>query len=210
MMLMTYDELYVQFRPCARRPPCARPGVDGLHRGRRERRARRRGRHARAHLRDRARRQLRSRAAHGARGDHGGARADRARATASRHAASLRHVVARRNERDLQAHVVASAAPRTLLGDQQVIFLDVGSAQGVQVGNRSSSCARATPGARRSRLRALEPGRQRGAACSRPSIQRRSSRDSRRSRPSEHVYCARHGVTRELAIGDRAEMRRGY
>lgn len=42
----------------------------------------------------------------------------------------------RRNEKDMQAEVVATLRPRRLLADQQMVFVDVGGEQGVKEGNR--------------------------------------------------------------------------
>ena len=40
------------------------------------------------------------------------------------------------NDRDLQGHVVATLRPLQLSADQQIVFVDVGSEQGIQAGNR--------------------------------------------------------------------------
>ncbi len=42
----------------------------------------------------------------------------------------------RQNDRDLEAHVVASLQPTELVASQQVVFVDVGAEDGVKVGNR--------------------------------------------------------------------------
>jgi hypothetical protein len=49
---------------------------------------------------------------------------------------ALTMVPPRRNERDVEARVVASLRPTELVASQQVVFLDVGAEEGVQVGNR--------------------------------------------------------------------------
>ncbi len=120
-------------------------------------------------------------------------------------------VPARRNERDLRARIIASMRPRTLLGEQQVIFLDVGSEQGVREGNRLFVVRQGDTWREDIGSGALEPG---------------STAEVRRTPgeyPEEIVAEVRivhvrpktctaivTASTRELAIGDRAEMRRGY
>src|SRR5262249_31641965 len=51
-------------------------------------------------------------------------------------ARDFQDVPSRPADRDLEARVVATLRPRTIMGAQQVLFLNVGRENGVQVGNR--------------------------------------------------------------------------
>jgi hypothetical protein len=117
----------------------------------------------------------------------------------------------RRNERDLRAQIIASLRPRTLLGEQQVIFLDVGEEQGVAAGNRlfvvrQGDDWRATLGETD-----FEPGSTAEVRRSAEEFPEEIVAEVRvvhvRPRTSTAIVTA---STRELAIGDRVEMRRGY
>lgn len=129
-------------------------------------------------------------------------------------AAMPRHfddVAARRNDRELRAHIVAALRPRTLLGEQQVVFLDVGSTKGVQVGNRLFVLRQGDSWREELDSSALEPG---------VTVEQTSPPAEY---PEEVVAEVRVvGVrpntcaalvtasTREVSIGDQAQMRRGY
>jgi hypothetical protein len=120
-------------------------------------------------------------------------------------------VPARRNERDVEGHVVASLRPRTMMGEQQVVFLDVGGEQGVQVGNRFFVVRQGDEWTREIDSGARDPGR-----TVRPTQEP--------ARYPEEVIAELRVVhvrprtvaalvtasTREVVIGDRVRMRRGY
>lgn len=120
-------------------------------------------------------------------------------------------VAARRNDRDLRAHVVASLRPRTLLGDQQVVFLDVGEEQGVQVGNRLFIVRQGDTWQSEIAGSSLDPGRTveqvRAPGEYPPEVLAEIRVVSTRPHTCTAMVTA---STRELTIGDRAEMRRGY
>ena len=120
-------------------------------------------------------------------------------------------VAARRNDRDLTAHVAASLRPRTLLGDQQVVFLDVGAEQGVQVGNRLFVTRQGDVWRDEIDGSALEPGRtveQHREASQLPDEVVAEVRIVHvRPKTCTALVTA---STREVGIGDRVEMRRGY
>jgi len=116
-----------------------------------------------------------------------------------------------RNDRDLRAQVVAVLRPRELVGDQQVIFFNVGSRQGVREGNRffvvrRGDAWRETVGADQ---------RDMGASVPAPAQPRELPDEviaEVRVVTLRPTSCA--GLvtrsTREVTIGDRAELRRGY
>jgi hypothetical protein len=117
----------------------------------------------------------------------------------------------RRNERDLRARIIASLRPRTLLGEQQVIFLDVGGEQGVVAGNRLFVVRQGDDWRAGLADESIEPGSsaqvQRTAAEFPEEIVAEIRIVHVRPRTSTAIVTA---STRELAIGDCAEMRRGY
>jgi hypothetical protein len=117
----------------------------------------------------------------------------------------------RRNERDLRAHVVAALRPRTLLGEQQVVFLDVGSQQGVQVGNRLFVVRRGDTWQEEIDGSAFEPGSTVQQVHPPGEYPEEVLAEVRvvGVRPSTCTALVT-ASTSELGIGDQAEMRRGY
>lgn len=120
-------------------------------------------------------------------------------------------VAVRQNDRDVRAHIVATLRPRTIVGDQQVVFLDVGTAQGVQTGNRFFVVRQGDAWRDAMDGSALEPGRsveQRREPGVYPDEVLAEVRvvSVRRNTCTAFVTAS----TQELNIGDRAEMRRGY
>jgi len=117
----------------------------------------------------------------------------------------------RRNERDLRAQIIASMRPRTLLGEQQVIFLNVGDEQGVATGNRLFVVRQGDDWRAQNAFIGFEPGStaevRRTAAEFPEEIVAEVRIVHVRPRTCTAIVTA---STRELAVGDRAEMRRGY
>jgi hypothetical protein len=117
----------------------------------------------------------------------------------------------RRNERDLRARIIASLRPRTLLGEQQVIFLDVGGEQGVVAGNRLFVVRQGDDWRAGLADESIEPGSSAQVQRTADEFPEEIVAEIRivhvRPRTSTAIVTA---STRELAIGDRAEMRRGY
>jgi hypothetical protein len=116
----------------------------------------------------------------------------------------------RQNASDVDAEVVATLRPIELVGDNQIVFVNVGAEQGVQVGNRFFVVRRGDEW-----RQSLETSPSRVGA--------RSDADEPSEYPEEIVAEARVVsvrpqtsalmVTRsvaEVVMGDRAEMRRGY
>lgn len=116
-----------------------------------------------------------------------------------------------RNERDVVARVVASLRPRQLVGDQQVIFVNAGSEQGVRKGNRFFIVEHGD--AWREGLSA--PPREVGATSDEggepeeypPEIIAEARVVNVRPRSAALMVTR---AVREVEMGDRAEMRRGY
>jgi len=120
-------------------------------------------------------------------------------------------VPVRRNDRDLRAHVAASLRPRTLLGEQQVVFLDVGARQGVQVGNRFFVVRQGDTWIAEIDGSALEPGRTVEQQREPAELPEEVLAEVRvvHVRPNTCTAMVT-ASTREITVGDRAEMRRGY
>jgi len=120
-------------------------------------------------------------------------------------------VPARRNMHDARGSVVAALRPTRYQGDQQVIFLDVGAEQGLESGNRAFIVRR---------------GDEWRDQLNRTPVDMGSTVDSEGNDdryPDEVVAEARvvlvrrrtavalvTRATREIAIGDRVEIRQGY
>lgn len=128
----------------------------------------------------------------------------------------FRMVPPRRNARSVEAKVVAALRPRTLLGDQQVIFVDAGARQGVRLGNRFFVVDQGD-GWRKSL-----PMSERAMGATLPA-ERMPAGEDPEAYPREVIAEARVVdvrketsallVTRslvEVSIGDRTEMRRGF
>jgi hypothetical protein len=117
----------------------------------------------------------------------------------------------RRNERDLRGQIIASMRPRTLLGEQQLIFLNVGEEQGVATGNRLFVVRQGDDWRAALGDSALEPGATAEVRRSAGEFPEEIVAEVRvvhvRPRTSTAIVTA---STRELAVGDRVEMRRGY
>jgi hypothetical protein len=128
----------------------------------------------------------------------------------------FRMVPPRRNGRSLEAKVVAALRPRTLLTDQQIIFVDVGAEQGVERGNRFFIVDRGD------RWRKSLPMSERAMGATLPAKTLPDEQDPEMY-PEEVIAEGRVVdvrqetsallVTRalvEVSIGDRAEMREGF
>jgi hypothetical protein len=120
-------------------------------------------------------------------------------------------VPARRNERELEARVAASLRPRTMLGEQQVVFLDVGGEQGVQLGNRFFVVRQGDEWTREIDTTARDPGRTVSPTREPERYPEEVIAELRvvhvRPRTAAALVTA---STREVLLGDRAVMRRGY
>lgn len=120
-------------------------------------------------------------------------------------------VAPRRNAQDVRGSVVAALRPTRLQGDQQIIFLDFGAEQGIESGNRAFIVRR---------------GDEWRDQITRTPVDMGSTVDSTGNDdryPDEVVAEARivlvrrhtavalvTRATREITIGDRAEVRQGY
>lgn len=118
---------------------------------------------------------------------------------------------ARRNDKNVEAKVVATLRPRELLAEQQLIFVDVGAEQGVAVGNRFFLLEKGD------RWRREIPARpERMGASADPDadpdelpeeiVAEARVVDVRRNTSALLVTRS----IREVTIGERAEMRAGY
>lgn len=118
----------------------------------------------------------------------------------------------RRNAKDVEARIVAALEPKQLLTEHNIVFLDVGSEQGVRAGNRFSIVRRGDPWRKSIYTTAVRMG----------ASQRLPADDALRY-PEEVIAEARvlHVqpdtltalITRSVKVvkvGDRAEMRAGY
>ncbi len=120
-------------------------------------------------------------------------------------------VAPRENARDVEGSVVATLRPRELMADQQVIFVDVGSDQGVQVGNRffvvraGDLWDESTPHTRRD-LGATVPEANRLEEY--PAEVKAEARVVD-VRPGSSTLMVTRSV-HEVAMGDRVEMRSGF
>jgi hypothetical protein len=130
----------------------------------------------------------------------------------------FRMVPPRRNAKSLVAEVVAALRPRTLLADQQIIFVNAGAEQGVELGNRFFIMDRGD------RWRKSLPMSERFMGATLPATSKTlPSEEDPEVYPSEVIAEARVVdvrretsallVTRsltEVSIGDRAEMGEGF
>jgi hypothetical protein len=125
----------------------------------------------------------------------------------------FRMVPPRRNARSLEAKVVAALRPHSLLADQQIIFVDAGAEQGVELGNRFFVLVQGD------RWRKTLPMSERAMGATARTL----PADDPEAYPNEVIAEARVVdvrretsalvVTRslqEVSIGDRAEMREGF
>ncbi len=114
-------------------------------------------------------------------------------------------------EQDVETHVAATLRPRQLLGEQQVVFLPVGSEDGVRLGNRFF-VVRAEDVWRHE----LSAGpRSAGATIEAPPQPEQYPAEVVAEGRVAHVrpHSATLLITRSVdvvRIGDRAEMRQGY
>lgn len=117
----------------------------------------------------------------------------------------------RRNEKSLSARVIATLRPRELLAEQQLIFVDVGSEQGVAMGNRfflvekGDRWRREIP-ARPERMGATADPKTDPDELPEEIVAEARVVDVRRNTSALLVTRS----VREVAIGERAEMRAGY
>lgn len=125
----------------------------------------------------------------------------------------IENVPPRANDRDLDTTISATLFPRHLVGDQQLVFVEVGSEEGVQVGNRFFILHESDPW-----FDSVPLGRQHALGAD-----GRTSPASGTEYPPEVVGEARvvsvrpHSSTLlmtravvEIAVGDRAQMRQGF
>jgi hypothetical protein len=115
------------------------------------------------------------------------------------------------NDRDLAATVVAALQPRQLLADQHVIFVDAGAEKGVQKGNRFFVVRRGDTW-RESRQHELQDmGEHYESVPGLPEWPEEIVAEARvvNVRPTTSVLVVTRAI-REVAIGDRVEMRQGY
>lgn len=117
------------------------------------------------------------------------------------------------NDRDLQGTVAATLYPHDIVGDQNLIFTELGSEEGVRVGNRFFVVREIDPW-----FDSLQSSRQHAAAA-----EGRTSPESNLEYPPEIIAEARvvavrpHSATllvtratQEIVIGERLEMRQGF
>jgi hypothetical protein len=115
------------------------------------------------------------------------------------------------NDRDLAARVVATLHPRQLVGDYQVVFVNVGQEQGVRQGNRffivreGDEWRRSLSG-NEEQAGAVEPDR--GEPDEYPPEIVAEGRVVN-VRPNTSGLMITRSRT-EVSVGDRAEMRQGY
>lgn len=117
------------------------------------------------------------------------------------------------NDRDIDTTVAATLYPRNIIGDQQLIFVEVGSEEGVRVGNRFFVVREVDPW-----YSSLASGHSHAVPAD-----GRTTPASGTEYPPEVLAEARvvslrpHSATlmvtralQEIAVGDRAEMRQGF
>lgn len=121
-------------------------------------------------------------------------------------------VAPRENTQDLQAEVIASLRPNRIHADQQIVFVNVGRNESVQVGNRFF-VVRVGDEWRESLTNRLDYGQQvrrapQAAADEYPPEVIAEGRVVDVREETATLYIT--GATREVIVGDRVEMRRGF
>jgi hypothetical protein len=117
----------------------------------------------------------------------------------------------RENAQELEAQVVASLRPTRIHADQQIVFIDAGREQQVQVGNRFFVVRRGDDW-----RNSLTGGQDYGQQVDSPEpdddlyppevVAEGRVVDVREATSTLLIT----GATREIAVGDRVEMRRGF
>ncbi len=115
------------------------------------------------------------------------------------------------NQASVQARVVAALRPHMMLGDYQVIFVDAGAEQSVQVGNRFFVLRQGDI------WRESLPGTEREAGATLPGAREPAEYPDEivaearvvNVRPTSSTLIVTRSTT-EVVLGDRAEMRQGY
>ncbi len=122
----------------------------------------------------------------------------------------LSMVPPRANDRDLEAHVVATLTPGELVASQQVVFLDVGEQDGVKVGNRFF-LMRAGDAWRESNVYRGDLGEAEPDAPEPEQYPEEIIAEGRvvNVRPETSTILVE-GARTDIRVGERAEMRRGF
>lgn len=116
-----------------------------------------------------------------------------------------------RNQRDLDTTIVATLRPRTLVGEHQLIFLGVGSEDGVLAGNRFFILAHGDSWQQTVDDNTMDPGNSVENPNPRGAFQDEVVAEVRVVHVDRHSCAAFVTMSlRKTSVGDRAQMRQGY